>query len=313
MLDRALHNLQAGLVVGIPTETVYGLAADVTNPKAIELIFKTKERPFFDPLIVHVASLDQVKEVAKDFPPLARRLAEKFWPGALTMILPRHENLNPMITSGLETVAVRMPRHTFTLELIRLLGHPLAAPSANKFGKTSPTRAEHVRSEFGDSVYVLDGGSCEVGIESTIVGFDNSYKKIIIYRPGAITAEMLSEFATVEIHPPQSRSAMPGQMEYHYVPNLPLILLSGTPHLTPDHYISLRERLHVSTLYPSWMALPADPALAARMLYANMRSAAEKPGANCILLRYDLQSKDHTSGAWAAITDRLKKAAHMTL
>lgn len=301
----ALEQLRSGNVVAIPTETVYGLAADISNPQALHKIFSVKERPFFDPLIVHLSDIEEVASVAEIFPPLAKTLAEKFWPGPLTIVLPKRSDINPIITSGLETVGMRVPRNKITRELIKKLGSPLAAPSANKFGHTSPTTAEHVKNEFSGSVMVLDDGPCEVGVESTVIGFNENFSEIYIYRPGAITKEMLEPFAPVFV---KMSPAAPGQLKHHYMPNLPLVILSTQEHLTVDLYAQLTSALGVHALYPSWMSLSDEPNLAARLLYEKMRNAVTKsPQANCILLRYHLHTSP--SGIDAAIVDRLQKAA----
>jgi L-threonylcarbamoyladenylate synthase len=165
-LLKARDRLVAGDVVAIPTETVYGLAASIDSEKGLRRIFSLKERPFFDPLIVHVASLKEASSLVRDWPPIADFIGRYFWPGPLTLVLPKAERVNSLITSGLDTVAVRYPSHPLTLDLIRLVGTPLAAPSANKFGKTSPSRALHVKSEFpGTDLLILDGGECEIGVE----------------------------------------------------------------------------------------------------------------------------------------------------
>lgn len=318
----AVSLLRAGGVVAIPTETVYGLAADITNSQAIEKIFITKQRPFFDPLIVHIAELAQMKSVIAEgiaLPPLVENLAHEFWPGPLTMVLPKNKKLNSMITSGLETVGVRMPKHALTLQLIRDLGQPLAAPSANRFGRSSPTCADHVASEFGDSVPILDGGPCEVGIESTVIGFNRDFSKIQIYRPGAITQIMLRKFAPTEtiISPVM---ASPGQLLHHYMPDLPLVLLKSNLHLTVDLYELIRSTLNLEYLHPSWMTLTDDPTLAARQLYSRLREAAQKDSANCIILARTVKkpyraSDPDTSNAELeqAISDRLNKAATLVI
>jgi L-threonylcarbamoyladenylate synthase len=336
---KALELLNTGEVVSIPTETVYGLAANITDSKAIEKIFTLKERPFFDPLIVHLANAGDVEKVATNFPPLARHLSEKFWPGPLTMILPKREDLNPMITAGLATVGVRVPDHKLTLRLITELGQPLAAPSANKFTKTSPTCAEHVRAEFGDSVFVLDGGPCKVGVESTIIGFNSSYDEIIILRPGLITIEMLAPFAKIHARPAAhsgggtvqsglnvdtdgsitqiavevknpsiSPQFVPGGFKQHYQPRIPLVIISSETTMSISLYEKIRTELQLDILHPQWMSLPSDSALAARVLYENLRSAG---GPNCILLFYPLTIRNF--GLWSAITDRLSKAATLIL
>ena len=168
-MDSAIERLRNDDVVGMPTETVYGLAGSIFSEVALHKIFKIKERPFFDPLIVHVSSIEEARSLVKHWPRSAEILAQKFWPGPLTLVLEKSDKINDLITSGLTTVGIRMPNHPVALELISNFGSPLAAPSANKFKKTSPTTTQHVRDEFGDSVYVLEGGACTVGLESTIL------------------------------------------------------------------------------------------------------------------------------------------------
>ena len=167
-IKTAIKTLKDGGVIGIPTETVYGLAADIYNKKGIENIFKTKERPFFDPLIVHISEISQLPKLTKEWTKSHEKLANFFWPGPLTFIVKKSENISDMITSGLDTVGIRMPDHPKTLELLNELGSPIAAPSANKFKMISPTSAEHVQAEFPE-IQVIDGGDCKVGIESTIL------------------------------------------------------------------------------------------------------------------------------------------------
>ncbi|NDF16271.1 threonylcarbamoyl-AMP synthase, partial [bacterium] len=193
-LERAKARLEGGGVVALPTETVYGLAASIRSEEGIKKIFAIKERPFFDPLIVHISDLEQKKQVISEWPPLADFLAKRFWPGPLTLVLPKHPSLNPLITSGLDTVGVRMPAHPIARQLIEKCGFPLAAPSANKFGKTSPTKAEHVRKGFEkEDLLILDGGQSEVGLESTVVALAREGDKdvVTILRPGAVTFDIL--------------------------------------------------------------------------------------------------------------------------
>jgi L-threonylcarbamoyladenylate synthase len=315
-IDRAVELLRQGEVVAIPTETVYGLGADITQSRAIEKIFATKQRPFFDPLIVHIAEIDQLKQLISpqiykggQLPTLIQKLTEAFWPGPLTLVLPKNKNVNAMITSGLETVAVRMPKHDLTLQVIRDLREPLAAPSANLFGRTSPTTAEHVIDEFGGSVSVIDGGACTVGVESTVIGFDSALSEISIYRPGAITHSMLSNFARTKMAPTPVADA-PGQLKHHYMPKIPLIYLKNTNHLTIDLYERLKSELGVDHLMPSWVTLSSDEVLAARQLYSSLRWAAEKPNANCILLRRRESSNSiHAQDYEQILDDRLSKAS----
>ncbi len=301
----ALNELLRGGVVAVPTETVYGLAADIRNPHAIASIFKTKDRPEFDPLIVHIADTKDVVAVAREFPPLARKLADAFWPGPLTIVLPRLPQMNPMITSGYDTVAVRIPNQTLTRTLIRDLGGPIAAPSANRFGHTSPTTAQHVESEFSGRVLVLDGGPCGVGIESTVVRVHP--KKISILRPGAVTAEDLAKFAAVE--PARQNSESPGHLIHHYMPDIPLVVFQNG--VTTAAYEFVRMKLGKNVLHPAWMELPSEPVTAARLLYANMRAAAASADVNCLFLDYPI--RERRSHLWAGISDRIEKAATLTV
>ncbi len=314
----ALDHLRAGDAVAIPTETVYGLAADISQPSAIEKIFALKKRPFFDPLIVHVSSRDQLSSLVEEIPPIASQLMEKFWPGPITFVLPKKKTVNDKITSGLNTVGVRMPNHPVTLELIRQLGSPVAAPSANLFGQTSPTQASHVRDEFGDDVFVLDGGPCLIGVESTVVGFRAG--EIIIYRPGGVTKEEIEHFVNgrdtehrviVEQSP-----VAPGHLKHHYMPKIPLVMILN-PVSENSFELSSVQRGHIDRELkisdgdwnPIEMRLPSDANLAARELYSELRRCGES-GASLILLH---RSADKDSGLWSAIWNRLEKAATLIL
>ncbi len=191
-IERANNQLKKGNLVAIPTETVYGLAANAFDIKAVAKIFEAKNRPTFDPLIVHTESIDKIKSWTTDFPNWAEELGNHFWAGALTLLLPRKIIIPDLVTSGLPHVAVRIPNHNLTLELLKSLDFPLAAPSANPFGYISPTTANHVFEQLGDKVsYILDGGSCKIGVESTIVGEENG--KLTVFRKGGIAIEELEK------------------------------------------------------------------------------------------------------------------------
>ncbi len=220
---RAQACLEAGELVGIPTETVYGLAANALDVKAIDDIFRAKGRPRNNPLILHVASLEAAKPYLASVPQVAARLAETFWPGPLTMLLPRSAKVPDIVTNGNARVALRIPRHPLTLELLEALGTPLVAPSANPSGYVSPTSAQHVADQLGDKLgYILDGGPCEVGIESTIVGFEDN--RIVIHRPGRITAKELMAFGPVVRAQLSAEPQAPGQLPSHYAPQTRLLL-----------------------------------------------------------------------------------------
>ena len=234
-LQEAAHLLKEGNVVGIPTETVYGLAADARNPEAVRQIFAAKGRPADNPLIVHIAKLEELEGVAVSVPKLALKLAEKFWPGPLTMILPKHPSI-PVITSGgLDTVGVRMPSHPVARKLIELSGVPIAAPSANISGYPSPTTAQHVmRDMHGKIAAVVDGGDCRVGVESTVIALEGE-DSVRILRPGYVTKEMLE---TVVPHVTLDKAILhqlqegqivrsPGMKYQHYSPHAHVTLIEG--------------------------------------------------------------------------------------
>jgi len=221
-VHRAVHLLKAGECIGLPTETVYGLAADALNPEAVAKIFSIKERPSFDPLIVHLADAGQVDQVATEVDSRSRALMEAFWPGPLTILLPRRKVLPDLVTSGLPTVAVRCPGHPVAQGILQAFGGPLAAPSANKFGRISPTTPQAVLEELGDQVeMILDGGPCSRGIESTIV--DASRGPLGLLRAGAVTVEDLEKVVgrveSVKHHGPPTA---PGLLKSHYAPRTTL-------------------------------------------------------------------------------------------
>ncbi len=212
-------------LVAIPTETVYGLAANALQPMAVAKIFEAKQRPHFDPLIIHTNSLEKVYHYVTEIPPALLSLAKAFWPGPLTLLLPRKPVIPDLVTAGLDTVAVRIPRHELTLALLSELDFPLAAPSANPFGYISPTTAGHVHAQLGEKVdYILDGGPCEVGLESTIVGIEND--EVCIYRLGGLSVpdiEAVAGPAILKISLSSNPKA-PGQLKSHYAPRKPLLL-----------------------------------------------------------------------------------------
>lgn len=329
-IAKAIEILDRGSVVGMPTETVYGLAARIDKPRGIETIFKVKERPFFDPLIVHISDLDQISKVVGYFPEVAQELAAKFWPGPLTLVLPRNPQLNPMITSGLETVGVRMPSHPVALELIRAVGEPLAAPSANKFGKTSPTKADHVRNEFkNEDIFVLEGGDSQIGIESTVLWVHSSDFKIqlSILRKGHILKTDIqsyldSKLVRYEFVESLDKKHSPGHMKHHYMPAVPLILCLDPQKSRSELRLEIEHRLselpdkieEVSIVKPaggihriSELILDEDPSLATRRFYSQLRElSATNP--DCILL---YKQSSHGSERWEGLYDRIYKAASL--
>lgn len=224
-ISKAVTLLSNEELVAIPTETVYGLAGNIYSEKAVKAIFETKQRPFFNPLIVHIPSIDYLETIVSHIPEKARQLANAFWPGPLTMVLPKKDTIPNLITAKKDTVAVRVPNHPVTLELLKQLEFPLAAPSANPFNRISPTTAQHVEDYFKDKIkMVLDGGACKKGIESTIIGFEND--KPIIYRLGSIAIEDIEAIVgnisiknKKEINPDA-----PGMLDKHYAPSTKTVL-----------------------------------------------------------------------------------------
>jgi L-threonylcarbamoyladenylate synthase len=223
-IHRAAEIIKKGGIVAFPTETVYGLGADAFNPLAVARIFEVKRRPYFDPLIVHVANPSGVEELVKEIPSNAKKLIERLWPGPLTVVLLREKDVPDIVSAGLSTVAIRMPDHPMALGLIKESKCPIAAPSANPFGYLSPTTAEHVREQLGSQVdLILDGGPCLVGVESTILSLLE--ERPILLRPGGVSLEEIeSIIGKVEINPIKDRPSAPGMLPKHYAPRTPIIL-----------------------------------------------------------------------------------------
>ncbi len=311
-IERAAAFLRQGQLVAIPTETVYGLAGNALDVKAVSSIFETKNRPSFDPLILHVASLEQVGPFVSEFPEKLKCLAEAFWPGPLTVLLPRKASVPDLVTSGLDRVAVRVPNHPLTLALLAQLDFPLAAPSANPFGYISPTQAGHVDAQLGTQIpYILDGGACAVGLESTIVGMEE--EQVVIYRLGGLDLskiEALVGQVIVQAHSSSNPSA-PGQLASHYAPRKPFVL-GNLQELVPQLIQQGKEVgvLSFSTHFPS---LPTDRQFvlspsqdlpeAAQRLFMGMRLLDES-AADLILAEFVPEI-----GLGRAINDRLKRAA----
>lgn len=233
---KAAEILNREELVAIPTETVYGLAGNIYNDTAIKKIFELKKRPFFNPLIVHIHSMEQVSELTTEFPEKAQQLAAAFWPGSLTLILPKDNSIPDLITAGKDTVGIRMPNHPLTLELLKNLDFPVAAPSANPFTHISPTKAEHVKNYFdGNLEMVLDGGDCKNGIESTIVGFENG--EPVVYRLGSISLEDITGVigpVAVKNNKEQAPNA-PGMLEKHYAPRTKTFLTRDISDFIAQH------------------------------------------------------------------------------
>ncbi|RIW13994.1 threonylcarbamoyl-AMP synthase [Algoriphagus lacus] len=310
-IDLAKSFLEQGQLVGIPTETVYGLAGNALNPESVALIFETKNRPAFDPLILHTSSMDRVSDFVTEFPEKLLTLAEYVWPGPLTLLLPRKSIVPDLVTSGLERVAVRVPKHPLTLALLETLDFPLAAPSANPFGYISPTSPAHVNAQLGEKIpYILDGGPCEVGLESTIVGMEGA--EIVIYRLGGLEiAEIEKLIGPVKIKDHSSSNPQaPGLLESHYSPRKPFIL-GNLKDLIGEHLEKKTDFavLSFSDYYAevsagNQIALSPNKNLheAAKNLFSAMRKLDE--GKSDLILA-ELMPEE---GLGRAINDRLKRA-----
>ncbi|MGB8860026.1 MAG: L-threonylcarbamoyladenylate synthase [Ilumatobacteraceae bacterium] len=292
-VERALEILGNGGLVAIPTETVYGLAGDASNEAAVRRIFAAKARPADHPLIVHVAAAEQLPEWAAEVPPPAAVLADACWPGPLTLLVPRAAHVLPVVTGDRETVGVRVPAHAMTTELLTRFGGGVAAPSANRFGKVSPTTAMHVDDDLGDLVdYVLDGGPCPVGVESTIV--DCTVTPPQILRPGGIGREEIEALLGAALGNGAGPSRAPGMLASHYAPAARVVLVENEAE-------ALQASWGVSG---SWILDRSDDLVAyARSLYADLR-AADARGVQVIIA---VMPPPH--GLGHAIRDRLTKAA----
>ena len=306
----AAARLAAGEVVAFPTETVYGLGADATNPHAIARIFALKGRPADHPLIVHVADA-AIGEWTSVVPAQARALAERFWPGPLTLILPRSARVPDAVTGGQQTVGIRCPSHPMAQALLREFARvgsgAVAAPSANKFGHVSPTTAQHVRDEFGPGLTILDGGACEVGLESTIV--DLSRGRPVLLRPGGISREAIELTLGAKLHERDDEAPRAsGTLAAHYAPRTVLALVESDEFLAelelPANVAVLAMRepqgdVHVT----SWITAPNDPQRYGHDLYANLRTL-DASGAKRIVVEAPPRLP-----AWEAVNDRLVRAA----
>lgn len=303
--------LEAGGLVAIPTETVYGLAGNALDVDAVARIFEVKDRPSFDPLIVHTSSLESAEPFVIDVPSQARKLADRFWPGPLTLLLRKKELIPDLVTAGLDRVGIRCPDHPLTRTLLTSLRFPLAAPSANPFGYVSPTTALHVQEQLGDKIpYILDGGPCLVGIESTIVGWEDNLP--VIYRLGGITAEQVESVigrVSVRSHS-TSRPEAPGQLKSHYAPKKQFHL-GKIEELLREHG---HDRVGILTFQKGAahpvkstaqlaLSLSGDLHEAARNLFSMLRSFDQMD------VDVILAEEVPNEGIGRAINDRLRRAA----
>lgn len=310
----AAERLRAGQLVCFPTETVYGLGADASNPQAVAGIFALKGRPANHPLIVHLGGIDQLGHWAKQVPEAAWKLAESFWPGPLTLILEKAPWVPLAVTGGLQTIGLRIPAHPLALELLQQFGGGLAAPSANRFGQVSPTTAAHVLAEFGAAApIILDGGPCQVGVESTILQL--SGEEAVLLRPGQITPSQLAAVLGTSPRAQQASDQLraPGLLASHYAPRTPLQLCQkeGLRGFCANHPSFRIAVLDLPTTAPSALpdhatliAMPHSPEGYAQALYATLRSL-DGQGYDLLLV-----VNPPTSEPWQAVRDRLSRAAH---
>lgn len=306
-LERAVARLRAGELVAFPTETVYGLGGAARDPAAVAKIYALKSRPAEHPLIVHLAEHAPLEDWARDVPPAARLLARAFWPGPLTLVLPRAASVPAIVTGGQDTVGLRKPSHPLARRLLEAFGDGIAAPSANRYRRISPTTAAHVHAEFGaDAPLVLDGGPCEVGLESTIVGCLDG--ELVLLRPGGIDVRELARVAG-PIALPRAHAVLPrvsGSEATHYAPHsptsvLPAALLSGAR--VDGAGVLARHAAPPTYAGPGWIVASEEPRAYARALYANLR-LLDALRAREILVEALPEGPD-----WDAARDRLQRAA----
>lgn len=312
----------------MPTETVYGLASKIDDLESLKKIFLYKKRPFFDPLIVHIYDQKQLKELSHFESPIIHDLVTKFWPGPLTLVLPKRNTVSDLVTSGLDSVGIRMPNHPLALELLKSVGVPLAAPSANLFGQTSPTTAQHVEHDF-PKLKILDGGPCNIGIESTVLKVqpdENDVVSLSILRKGVITESAINlalknSVTTFRWDTQVDKKHSPGHMKHHYMPKTPIVFF--------DHPIDINQ--YIVTIERDFKKIPdtiegvslvkptapivrieklnysADPLLACRELYGNLKHVSEHDSQ---LLIFEKQNYMHGE-IWEAFLERIMKASSL--
>lgn len=317
---QAVMSLHSGNVVVFPTETVYGLGADISHPQAIQKIFDIKGRPSSHPLIVHFANLSELEFWAENIPATAWILAQHFWPGPLTLILPKSSHIPLSVTGGQETVGLRIPRHPIALRLLEQLGSrkALAAPSANRFGFVSPTIVDHVKNAFNDKIeMILDGGPCEVGLESTIVSCID--KDVTILRPGGISVLSIENLLQQKVSvKPQNKIHTPGSLSSHYATVTPLEICQGNESLFSRSFDLLQQGIHTAVIIRSthlipmlnsddkfhYILMPNDPVAFGKNLYATLRKLDD---ANFERILVEAPPDDLE---WLAVADRLNRASH---
>ena len=319
-LEIAALLLKNGELVGVPTETVYGLAADATNEEAVAKIFEAKGRPADNPLIIHVTSIDMMLGFTEDIPSVVYKLAEKFWPGPLTMVLPKRSNVPDIVTAGMDTVAVRMPSNEVVRKIIDYVGRPLAAPSANKSGYPSPTTAQHVIDDMnGKIAAVVDGGPCSVGVESTVISFEG-YDSVRVLRPGFITPEQLREVVddviidkniTSNEMPVVEEVRSPGMKYKHYSPKARVVLVREGLEMFKKYVSEQTDPDSCSLIFDydapdfpyKYMTYGNTPQEQAHQIFAKLREA-DKIGIKTLYVR-----APRKEGIGLAVYNRLIRAA----
>jgi len=321
VITRAADILRAGGLVAFPTETVYGLGANALNADAVARIFDAKARPAWNPVIAHVNTVDEARALTTSWPAIATVLAKAFWPGPLTLVLPKHESVPDIVSAGLPAVAIRIPSHPVARALIAALGAPIAAPSANRFTELSPTTAAHVQESLGDRIdMILNGGPSDVGIESTVVDLTGAMP--VLLRPGVISREMLTNATGVSVSLAQddvrdnTPRHSPGMVERHYAPHADVWLFAGDDLHEMQQSITKEfpvESGRMSALVLDWslslpehvrvIRMPNDPLAYARMLYATLHDL-DQDGFTVVAIE-----RPPARDAWAGIHDRLNRAA----
>lgn len=307
---KAKSLLEQGELVAIPTETVYGLAGNALDVNAVTKIFQVKDRPHFDPLIVHVADFASAESFVDEIPTSAKKLSEKIWPGPLTILLKRKSIIPDLVTSGLDTVGIRCPDHSLANQLLRSLSFPLAAPSANPFGYISPTQPSHVNDQLGEKIkYILDGGECKVGIESTIIGFDQA--RPTIYRMGGLSIEEIESVVgkvDVQLHSTSNPKA-PGQLKSHYAPTKQLILgkLDDLIKAYGNKEIGIlsfqKKQKEIDPKNERVLSPTGDLSIAAQNLFSSLRQLDQ------LNIKFILAEEVPDTGLGRAINDRLRRAS----
>ena len=307
-VEQAARLIRSGKLVAFPTETVYGLGANALDPAAVARIFEVKSRPATSPLIVHVSSLEMARQLVSDWPEAAESLASRYWPGPLTLVLPKHKRIPDVVTAGLGTVGIRVPAHPVALDLIRAAGVPIAAPSANRFSQLSPTTAEHVRAGLGAAVdLVLDGGPTTVGIESTVLSLADERPRLL--RPGQVSRGEIEEvLGPVELCgrlEDGSSHPSPGLRPRHYSPTTPLLLVAGRelPASGRGAYLSMSGRARRPNVFD--VPMPTDAAAYAAVLYETLHRV-DAAGYDWIAVERPAPEPE-----WAAVLDRLERAASL--